>query len=177
MRPGHFLHQAVRLFLTKRLVQSAFYATINNAEVQSLSGGYMPFPRHGEFRIQVDGRIVRSELVGPWNIETARDYIRQLDMVVEHELTGQRWASLVVCLQSILFPLDMIAPLRASIQARVAKTNQAAVAMVVAPEVEGYRVLHPTIRRIYDGLIPFEIFDTLEDAQAWLARMLVDESA
>lgn len=132
----------------------------------------MEFPKHGDFSIEVDGRIVTSELVGPWNIETAREYIHQLDTVVAERLAGQRWGSVVVCRESIQFPLDMIAPLRASVQRRVAQFDQAAVAMVVAPDVEGYRLLYPPIRSIYDGLVPFDIFDTRNDADAWMARML-----
>lgn len=132
----------------------------------------MTFPKHGDFRIEVEDRIICSELIGPWNIETARDYIRQLDATVESCCGDQPWGSVVVCRDSVQFPLDMIGPLRASVQSRVEKFNQVAVAMAVAPEVEGYGFLFPTIRGIYRDLIPFEIFDTRAQALQWIRSYL-----
>jgi hypothetical protein len=130
------------------------------------------FPKHGDFRIEVGRRIVTSELIGPWNVETAHEYIRQLDTTVESRLGGLPWGSVVVCRESIQFPLDMIGPLRTSVQNRVVRFNQAAVAMAVAPEVEGYGVLFPTIRGIYRDLVPFEIFDSKEQALDWISSYL-----
>jgi len=132
----------------------------------------MEFRKHGDFKIVVDNRIITSELIGPWNIETARDYIARLDATVERRGSTESWGSVVVCLESVQFPLEMIVPLRASVQKRVALHNQAAIAMVVAPDVEGYGVLFPTIRSIYEGLIPFEIFDTRPQAMAWIRGFL-----
>lgn len=132
----------------------------------------MQYPRHGDFNIRVAGDVVISELMGPWNIEAARAYIGELDAIVERELDGRRWGSVVICRDSVQFPLEMIAPLRASVEKRVTRFNQAAIAMAVAPEVEGYGVLFPTIRRIYDGLIPFDIFDTEQQACDWIKRFL-----
>lgn len=130
------------------------------------------FRNHGEFKIVVDGDIITSELTGPWNIETARDFMVQLMTVAARQMKGQPWASLVVCKESILFPLEMIAPLRAGIATRVVEFNQVAVAMVITPEVEGYGVLDGRIRSIYEGLIPFEVFGRVEDAVAWFRKFL-----
>lgn len=132
----------------------------------------MNFPKHGDFKIAVEDRIVASELCGPWNIEAAREYIRLLEATVAQHLHGERWVSLVTCRHSLQFPFDMIALLRASVEKRVKNSNQAAVAMVVAPEVEGYHVLFPAIRGIYQGLIPFEIFDTEQQARSWIKPYL-----
>jgi hypothetical protein len=130
------------------------------------------FRKHGDFQIRVDGRIIRSELIGPWNLETAKDYMRRLDAAVSAHMAGSKWGSLVVCRESIQFPLAMIPPLRASIEKRVSQFNQVAVAMVVTPEVEGFRVLYPPIRSIYAGLLPFEIFETVEEAIAWMRPLV-----
>lgn len=132
----------------------------------------LKFPKHGDFRIRIDGQIVTSELAGPWNIEAARDYIQQLDALVTHAFSQRRWGSIVICRESIQFPLEMIAPLRTSIQTRVAQFNQVAVAMVVAPDVEGYGLLFPIIRGIYEGVVPFELFDTLPPALSWMSERL-----
>jgi hypothetical protein len=147
------------------------------------SGGYRLkqssvtlFKNHGDFHIRVEGRIIHSEVTGTWSIEAAQDYMRQLDRVVEQQMAGQPWGSVVMCRGSILFPLDMIAPLRERIAMWVSRFRQAAVATVVGPEVEGYGLLYPTLRSIYAGLIPFDIFDTTEAAIAWMRPLLNDAS-
>jgi hypothetical protein len=66
----------------------------------------------------------------------------------------------------------MIGPLRTSVQNRVARFNQVAVAMAAAPEVEGYGVLFPTICGIYRDLVPFEIFGSKAQALDWVTAYL-----
>lgn len=41
--------------------------------------------------------------------------------------------------------------------------------------VEGYGVVDKQARMVYDGVLPFEIFERGEDALAWLERQLIPE--
>ncbi len=131
----------------------------------------MAFPVHGESTVTHTGQIVLAEVEGPWNLELIRLYRKQMAAVIPAVEKQGAWVLVVRLHRTAICPMDAIDLIRQGI-AQDADSHRVATCYVMTPQLEGYLIMKPVWRKLYEGLMPFEVFESLEDAQQWAEQML-----
>ncbi len=132
------------------------------------------FNAHGLVNIWQDGAIVYYEATGPFNAELVDLLaIAQRDFLAAAKPSGL-WASICTMHSSAMTSPEGIARYAAILSVpKPASLTPVATAFVMGPEVEGYRIMSQHYRNIFDNMgRPFQIFDTLEEAKAWVSGFL-----
>lgn len=131
------------------------------------------FRVHGTTRHEVLGNIIHAEVDGPWNIELIQEYVAQLTPSVDALSARGPWAVIVEIRGASLCPPEAVEAIHQGVLLHAAK-GRACTAYVIAPEVEGAGVTDVVWRSIYAGVMPFEIFETLDEALTWVRAHLDD---
>lgn len=129
------------------------------------------FRVHGTTQHAVRGRVIHAVVGGPWNVELIQTYAAQLAPTVEALRAGGPWAVIVEIHGASLCPMEAVEAIRQGVQSH-ARLGRVCTAYVIAPEVEGAGVTDAVWRGIYAGVMPFEIFETLDEALPWVQAHL-----
>ena len=133
------------------------------------------FQPHGAFKTRVDGRILVSDLHGPWNLELVDNWMAEAHpMVRELAATGPH-VHITIVTGSLLCPPDALDRLAAVIVYTTAKMNCIANIVVAADGVEGRALFEPMYSRIYEGSPPHALFLDYESAKAWALELLAEK--
>ena len=131
------------------------------------------FRPHGQYQAVVEGLFLIATVSGSWNIEMHQECGRQSQPLVEQlEATGKPWGSIVILTDTMVSSLDVIKAGRQVVAENKGRSRLLALAWVIAPDVEGYALLLPTYRAMYEGLLVSAVFPSVEPAKVWLAEVL-----
>jgi len=133
------------------------------------------FAPHGRVQIEIEGRLVRLYVEGPWNKELVVQTHEQLRTELLHIASGS-WALMVISLKSALTQPEALEQIRATATNEVAHTGRIATAWVMGKGIEGGALMTGVLREIYLGVNEFEVFDTEDDAKKWLDAALCASS-
>lgn len=135
------------------------------------------FRAHGEFSTRVEGRLVISEVTGPWNIELVRACMAELHAkALPLAATGPH-VGVGIVHGSILCPPDAFALLASAIGYAARRLNCIGNCIVAGPEVEGRALMQAQYAHIYAGLTPYCRFDELGSARLWALELLAAHGA
>jgi hypothetical protein len=130
------------------------------------------FTAHGGHAAHSEGQILVVRVSGSWNIEmhTAASLESQ-PLIRELESAGA-WATVVVVRDTLVSSLEVLEAGRNSVRNNPDCANLVALAWVIHPGVEGYSILLPRYKRMYEGLLRTDVFSTLEQAMRWSQEVL-----
>jgi hypothetical protein len=130
------------------------------------------FRAHGQFTTRVDGRLIISDVTGPWNKELVEQWA-----AASHPLAQALGphVGIAVVRESMLCTPDALLVLRRA--AQYAATSLACMAHVLVADksVDGRDLIDASFIRAYDGALRFAIFYSLEEAQAWALALLAEQ--
>jgi hypothetical protein len=132
----------------------------------------MHFEAHGSFALRVEGNVLVFEGRGPFNLECSMEFLRAVGSLAQALACTGPWGCISIYHRNALFPLESVALLRENVALAARRMKLVANCWVVAPTVEGYGLINPVARQAYEGLTPFEIFETEAPAWAWMHREL-----
>ncbi len=131
-----------------------------------------PFTIHGTYQLRVRGRLILSEIVGPWNIEMLDDFASQFAPLAAQLGASGPIGSLGIHTGSLLTSPESNARLRKMVTHGKAHYQLRCCATVTAPDVEGFILARSMLEPIYAGVVPFRVFDRLEPAVQWMETVL-----
>lgn len=126
----------------------------------------------GSFTHQMVGRVLVTQLVGPWGREDMINWQDQSGTEVSRLAKRGLYATLMQITQSILCAPSALALLRTQVQDLVHHSSLVCAAIVASREVEGRGVAEQTYAEVYAGLCPFRFFETESEAMQWIEHML-----
>ena len=134
------------------------------------------FNPHGKVEMWLEDQQVHYQATGPFNRELVDCLaIAQLDFLQKAQPQGP-WVSVCNVVDNTMSSPDGIARYGEIMAApKPPGFTPIATAFVLAPDVEGARIMAPLFTRIYAEINrPFRIFDTMEQAQVWARSMLAE---
>lgn len=130
------------------------------------------FRPHGDYKLRLEGRVLVSELVGPWNLELVNTWMKAAHpMVKELAATGPH-VHMTIVTGSLLCPPEALDRLAEVIVYTTAKMQCIGNPVVAAANVEGRALFEPMYARIYDGSPPRGLFLDYETAMEWSLKLL-----
>ncbi len=130
------------------------------------------FQPHGEFTAHLDGRIIMSEVVGPWNREAILNWAAQAHALLKTLPGGGPYVGLAVVHESLLCPPDALAAMRDAVSYSTAKLQCVGNGIIADAGVEGRSLLQGTYAKIYAGTAPHRFFLELDSARLWALQLL-----
>ncbi|MBC3881970.1 hypothetical protein H8K35_10225 [Undibacterium sp. LX40W] len=126
--------------------------------------------QHREQFVQttISGRVLVTRVSGSWTPEMHRaaDEYNQ-DFVTRLNETGN-WASLVIIEDTLVSCLEVLQAGRESIPNNPNCTRLKALAWIIDESIEGYTILLPRYRSLFDGVLRSEVFNDIESGLNWL---------
>jgi hypothetical protein len=132
----------------------------------------LKFQAHGQFRTWVEGRVIFSDVVGPWNRELVEQCLLELDAHARILAATGPHVGVAVVHESILCPPDAFEALGRAVAYTGAHLNCLGNAVVCAPGVEGRQLVMPMYRAMYSGHMEFLLADDVESARRWALGLL-----
>jgi hypothetical protein len=132
---------------------------------------------HGSFSIRVEGRIIVSDVTGPWNKELVEDWALAAFPLAKEMMQHGPHAGVAIMHESMLCPPEAMASLKLAVQYSVKKLNCVAHIIVAGPTIAGRTLLESTFARIYEGICPHRLFDNVEQAMAWGEKLVAEAAA
>lgn len=132
------------------------------------------FRPHGHLAFRLEGNIMVSTAVGPFNKEIIEAVAKAQQDLLQDMVEQQKWAYLVYFEKSVLAPIEALEALTNYLR-WLASIHRlpTAVAFVIAPELEGAQIMIPHFQRTHaQAGMNFQVFATPEAAQAWLNERL-----
>lgn len=132
------------------------------------------FAAHGLIEIVMEGDFLYYSATGPFNEElfdrfaiAQGTYLKALDHPTH-------WASIATFVGCALFTPEAIQRYTVLMQTpKPPGMTPVATAFVIAPDVEGGKIMAPHFRKIYATINrPFKVFDNLEEAKTWAQSIL-----
>ena len=127
------------------------------------------FPAHGDFLTRVDGRLIISDVTGPWNKELVEEWACAAHPVAKG--VGPH-VGIAIIHGSMLCTPDALLVLRRSAEYAARGLECVAHAIVAAREVEGRDFVESSFIKAYEGVLPLAIFYTLDEARQWAFGLL-----
>ncbi len=135
----------------------------------------LKFEPHGEYKLRLEGRVLVSELVGPWNLELVDNWMKAAHpMVKELAATGPH-VHMTIVTGSLLCTPEALDRLAAVIVYTTARMQCVGNPVVAAANVEGRALFEPMYARIYDGSPPRGLFFDYASAKAWSLKLLAEK--
>lgn len=132
----------------------------------------LKFVPHGEYKLRLEGRVLVSELVGPWNLELVNTWMKAAHpMVKELAATGPH-VHMTIVTGSLLCPPDALDRLTEVIVYTTKYMQCIGNPVVAAADVEGRAMFEPMYARIYAGSPPRGLFLDYASAKAWSLELL-----
>jgi hypothetical protein len=135
------------------------------------------FRPHGHFANHVEGRLIVSEITGPWNRELVQYWARQCLPPATLLAKDGPYVGIAVIRNSMLCPADALEELARVVRYSATRLNCIAHVIVADASVDGRDFLEPVFARIYDGVVAHAIFYTIEEARAWSLALLRERQA
>jgi hypothetical protein len=132
----------------------------------------IPFRQHGEFTALVEGRLVISEVSGPWNRELVVNWCKFIYPVAKQLAAGGPHVGIAVVHHSLMCPPDAFDYLRDAISYSARQLGCIGNCIVHAPDVEGAALIGAMYQPLYDNLTPHLFCDSLDQAKAWGRALL-----
>ena len=135
------------------------------------------FKAHGRIDMWMQGTLLHYHASGPFNEEVFDLLaVAQMDFLKTLTISGP-WASIVTLRHSAMSTPGGIQRYTELMQSpKPPELTPVATAFVIAPEIEGGRLMTPHFSSIYASINrPFKTFETLGPAEAW-ARSVMDAS-
>lgn len=132
------------------------------------------FAPHGRVEMAMDGDVLYYTNTGPFNKELIDCMaVAQATMLRSLNRTGP-WASIATFVGSAMCPPDAIQRYAELIHTqRPPEQTPVATAFVVAPEVEGGRIMESHFAKIFASIHrPFAVFATMAEARDWIQPLL-----
>ena len=133
------------------------------------------FQAHGKFTLRVEGRLLITEVCGPWNVELVELWAKESRDLVKYLSARGKWASLAIVKQSLLSTPDAMAILGEVMSYAVKEANMVASAKVRTEDVEGFGLVEPLFHNMYKNLCPFNFFTDTSAASDWLEQFIADD--
>lgn len=130
------------------------------------------FVPHGQFDAYVEGRLVISQVTGPWNKELVDEWARALHPMAKAIGADGPHAGIAIIHGSMLCPPDALESLRKVVAYSVRHMGNIAHVIVADSTVEGRKLLEPLFAKLYEGLVPYRMFETLPPAKEWANALL-----
>ncbi|MEJ7806541.1 MAG: hypothetical protein WKG03_11570 [Telluria sp.] len=127
------------------------------------------FRAHGEFLTRVDGRLIISDVTGPWNKELVEEWAVAAQPVA---MGVGPHVGIAIIHGSMLCTPDALLVLRRSAAYAARSLQCVAHAIVAGKEVEGRDFVESSFFRAYAGVLPLAIFYTLDEARSWAFGLL-----
>lgn len=133
-----------------------------------------PFRPHGEMEIWLEGHVVRIKATGPFNTESIQALGKALRALYAEITQPEKLVHLVTIQRSLLASPEVVKTFGDFLATMDAiKQTPVAVAWVVAPEVEGGRLMLPFFAKAYAlAGREFRAFENVTEAYAWLQTRL-----
>lgn len=133
-----------------------------------------PFRPHGEMEIWLEGHVVCIKATGPFNTESIQAMGKALRALYAEIAQPEKLVHLVTIQRSLLASPEVVKTFGDFLAAMDAiQQTPVAVAWVVAPEVEGGRLMLPFFAKTYASAgREFRAFENATDAYAWLQTRL-----
>jgi hypothetical protein len=135
----------------------------------------LQFRPHGEYKLRLEGRVLISELAGPWNIELVDTWMKAAHPMVKQLAATGPHVHMTIVTGSLLCPPDALDRLAAVIVYTTAKMQCIGNPVVAAANVEGRALFEPMYARIYDGSPPRGLFLDYASAKAWSLELLAEK--
>ncbi len=132
-----------------------------------------PFSPHGEQRTTTVGQVLVTHVAGHWNLEMHQHSMQQTQALVDELSQRGPWATVVVVEETLVTSLDVLEAGRNAV-AQNPGLKLVGLAWVIKPDVEGYSLLLPRYRAMYEGLIQTHVFDDYSAALNWAERVVAD---
>jgi hypothetical protein len=135
------------------------------------------FTPHGVVELWMEGSLMHYQATGPFNTELVDCLaIAQRDYLLATQPTGA-WASVCTVVGNAMSSPEGVARYAEIMSApKPANMIPVATAFVIAPGVEGGRIMAPLFTKVFANIgRPFKIFETMADAQIW-AQAMIDEA-
>ncbi len=131
---------------------------------------------HGEYTAHIEGRLMVGRSVGTWNDEMRRASLR-IGAPLTRQLNPQGpWGYVAEVTGTLVF-LQPVLEKAVEWVSSPAVDQLVAAAWVLSPHLEGYKLLVGRYRNAYGGRLPCEVFDTLDEAKAWLNARIAQRLA
>ena len=130
------------------------------------------FPPHGQFNIYLDGRILVTEVHGPWNVELVRRWAAAVRPYSLQLMPGGPWAGLALIRGSMLSTPEGMEALADVTANGVQHFGCIANIVVAAADVAGRGVIETQFKRIYEGVCAYGFFYEMTEAREWLHALL-----
>ncbi len=127
------------------------------------------FRAHGKFFSRVEGRLMISEVTGPWNKELVEEWALGSNPVAKS--LGMHIGIAVIHGSMLCTPEALLVLRRAAEHAAKALSCVAHV-IVADKSVEGRDFVESSFIRTYRGVLPLAIFYTLDEAREWSLAQL-----
>ena len=135
------------------------------------------FRPHGSVHMWMEGNFLYYESTGPFNVELVDSLaVAQMDILRATQYEGP-WASICTILNSAMAPPEALARYDKLMRKEKPPGKEpVATAFVVAPGVEGAKLMLPKFADIYAGIQrPFKCFEQMDEARAW-ARACMEQA-
>lgn len=133
-----------------------------------------PFRPHGHIAMWGEGPVVHVDATGPFNVEAMQALgLAMSELFALHPLSGV-FGDIVEFHCSVMCSPEVVAAYGGFLRKNTADGHTpAAVAWVVAPQVEGRGIMLPVFQRLYaEHGRRFACFETMDEAQAWMRQCL-----
>jgi hypothetical protein len=132
---------------------------------------------HGRFATHIEGRLMVSEVTGPWNKELVEAWAQQCYPAAKELGAGGPYVGIALIRNSMLCPADALEALARVVRYSAERLNCIAHVIVADATVDGRDFLEPVFARIYEGVVAHAIFYTLDEARAWSLALLREHGA
>jgi len=130
------------------------------------------FQPHGQFKNYVDGRILVTDVIGPWNKEMVISCAAELDPLARKLAASGPHVGMVIVRESILCPPDAFDALRRVIKYGARHLGCIGNAIVADHAVEGRSLLVPLYAKIYESAAAYGFFEDAASARQWSLAQL-----
>ena len=132
------------------------------------------FSAHGLIEIVMEGDFLHYSATGPFNEELFDRFAIAQGNYLKAINHPTPWASIATFIGCAMFTPEAIQRYARLMNApKPPGLTPVATAFVMGPNIEGAKIMAPHFRKIYrDIQRPFEIFQTVEEAQKWAQLML-----
>lgn len=132
------------------------------------------FRPHGKFSTHVEGRLMVSDITGPWNKELVEYWGLYCYPAAKALSDSGPFVGIAIIRNSMLCPPDALAALGRVVRHSATKLHCIAHVIVADAGVDGRDFLEPVFARIYEGVVEHAIFYKIEEARAWSLALLRD---
>jgi hypothetical protein len=134
----------------------------------------LKFTPHGEYKLRLEGRILVSELVGPWNLELVDTWMKAAHPIVKQLAATGPHVHMTIVTGSLLCTPESLDRLAQVIVYTTAKMRCVGNPVVAAANVEGRALFELMYARIYDGSPPRGLFYDYASAREWSMAILAE---